>query len=212
MHVDAEALRESSDSGQSVLSNGPRVTAETSRRLACDASRVIMLHDAEGRTIGVTRRTRTVPPAIRRALDHRDRGCRFPGCGLRLCDAHHVKHWADGGATRLQNLMLLCRRHHRAVYEEGFRIVVSEDGELRFHRPDGRALDAAPLAPRLPEDPPANLASAHCALGLEIDESTAMSGWMGERLDLDYAVLTLRGPRTIDRAKSRAFDRLRHGP
>lgn len=91
VHVDADALRESSDSGQSVL-DGERVSAETSRRLACDASRVIMVHDAEGETVSVGRRTRTVPPAIRRALEHRDRGCRFPGCGLRFCDARHVKH------------------------------------------------------------------------------------------------------------------------
>jgi hypothetical protein len=91
VHVDAEALRESSDCGQFVI-DGTRVSAETSRRLACDASRVLMVHDAEGRTIAVGRRTRTVPAAIRRSLEPRDRGCRFPGCGLRFCDAHQVRH------------------------------------------------------------------------------------------------------------------------
>ncbi|MBT8396631.1 MAG: HNH endonuclease, partial [Gemmatimonadetes bacterium] len=67
------------------------------------------------------RRTRTVSPSLRRALEARDRGCRFPGCGLRFAEAHHDKHWADGGETRLRNLVLLCRRHHRAVHEGGVR-------------------------------------------------------------------------------------------
>jgi hypothetical protein len=76
VHVDAEALCDSSDSGQSVIADGVRVSAETSRRLACDASRVVMTHDSEGHVIGVGRRTRTVPPAIRRALEHRPCTCR----------------------------------------------------------------------------------------------------------------------------------------
>jgi uncharacterized protein DUF222 len=105
VHVDAEALCESSGCGQSVL-DGTHVSAETSRRLSCDANRVVMVQDAEGRTVAVGRRTRTVPAAIRRSLEHRDRGCRFPGCGLRYCDAHHITHWADGGATRLDNLAM----------------------------------------------------------------------------------------------------------
>ena len=78
VHVDAEALREDSDSGQSVVAGGVRVPAGTSRRLACDASRVVMTHDAAGNILDVGRRTRTVPMAIRRALEHRDRGCCFP--------------------------------------------------------------------------------------------------------------------------------------
>jgi hypothetical protein len=114
---------------------------------------------------------------------------------LRFCDAHHVKHWADGGVTCLENLVLSCRRHHRAVHEEGFQVMQSEDGEFRFFRPDGRPLLATPPTPRLPADPTATLKAAHRAQALEIDASTAMSGWMGERLDLDYAVLTLRGPK-----------------
>ncbi len=117
VHVEAEVLRESADSGESVL-DGTRISAETSRRLACDASRVVMVHNAQGETIAVGGRTRTVSPAIRRALEHRDRGCRFPGCGMRFCDVHHVKHWADGGASTLENTVLTCRVHHRALHEE----------------------------------------------------------------------------------------------
>jgi hypothetical protein len=194
VHVDAEALRESSDSGQSVIADGVRVSAETSRRLACDASRVVMTHDAEGNVAGVGRRTRIVPPVIRRALEHRDRGCRFPGCGLRFCDAHHIKHWADGGETNVANTILLCRAHHRAVHEEGFRIEVSDDGAFRFYRPDGRPFPYVPTSPDLPGEAAERLESAHRELGLEISATTAMSGWMGERLDLHYAILTLRGP------------------
>src|SRR6266545_1352666 len=82
VHVDATALADPDQPGQSVLEDGPRVPAETSRRLACDASRVVMRHDKAGRTVEVGARTRTIPPALRRALQARDRGCRFPGCGL----------------------------------------------------------------------------------------------------------------------------------
>ncbi|MFH1105278.1 MAG: HNH endonuclease signature motif containing protein [Actinomycetota bacterium] len=65
------------------------------------------------------RATRTIPPAIRRALEARDRGCTHPGCGRphRWCDAHHITHWAAGGGTNLNNLRLLCRRHHRIAHE-----------------------------------------------------------------------------------------------
>ena len=92
---------------------GIRVSAETSRRIACDAGKVVMRHDAEGNVLDVGRKTRTIPPALRRALASRDQHCRFPGCEARRCDAHHVKHWADGGATKLDNLVLLCRPPRR---------------------------------------------------------------------------------------------------
>ena len=100
VHVDEEVLSEQGDAGQAALEDGVRVSAGTSRRIACDASTVVMRHDRDGRVLDVGRKTRTIPPAIRRALTARDRRCRFPGCGSRHCDAHHVRHWADGGATR----------------------------------------------------------------------------------------------------------------
>ena len=111
------------------------VSMETSQRLACDASLVHMRHDADGAVLAVSRKTRTIPPSIRRALVARDTGCRFPGCTSRRCDAHHVEHWADGGATGLDNLLWLCRRHHRAVHEGGFRVIRGRDGVLTFLRP-----------------------------------------------------------------------------
>jgi hypothetical protein len=87
--------------------------------------------------LNVARRTRTIPPAIRRALEVRDRGCRFPGCGLRFTDAHHVKHWADGGETSLDNCLLLCRHHHRLVHECGWTLGFDRDRRVIFFDPKG---------------------------------------------------------------------------
>ena len=148
VHVDAAALADPDQPGQSVLEDGARVSAETSRRLACDASRVVMRHDEDGRTLEVGARTRTIPPALRRALHHRDQGCRFPGCGLPFGQGHHVRHWAQGGPTTLSNLALLCRRHHRAVHEEGYQVDRQPDGALQFRRPDGRPLPGGPATGR----------------------------------------------------------------
>jgi Domain of unknown function (DUF222) len=103
VHVDAPALTDPDQPGQSVLEDGDHVSAETSRRLACDARRVLMRHDPDGRVVEVSARTRTIPPALRRALEHRDRGCRFPGCGSRFTQGHHIRHWAQGGTLRAQN-------------------------------------------------------------------------------------------------------------
>jgi hypothetical protein len=97
VHVDAPVLADPDQVGQCELEDGGRVSAETSRRLACDATRVIMVHDAEGRVMEVGVRTRTIPPAMRRALHYRDRVCRFPGCGTRPREGHHVQHWGEGG-------------------------------------------------------------------------------------------------------------------
>ena len=106
VHVDAAVLADAAAPGQSVLEDGARVPAGTSQRLACDASRVVMRHDAEGRVVEVGARTRTIPPALRRALQHRDGGCRFPGCGVRVGQGHHIRHWAQGGPTTLTNLLI----------------------------------------------------------------------------------------------------------
>ena len=94
--------------------------------------------------LSVGRRTRTIPPHIRRALEERDRGCRFPGCGCTFTEAHHVKHWADGGKTSLRNTLLLCRRHHRAVHEGRVKVSVNSDGTVLFFMPNGRMLVDAP--------------------------------------------------------------------
>jgi hypothetical protein len=100
VHVDAEVLADAEASGQSAIEGGARVSAETSQRLACDASRVEMRHDADGVIVEVGPRTRTIPTALRRAIAYLDHGCRFPGCDLPFGQAHHIKHCAQGGPPR----------------------------------------------------------------------------------------------------------------
>ncbi len=189
LHVEAATLAAEGEPGRSELEDGTRVSAETARRLACDASRIEVRHaaasSAPGSTVGsapgsglgsapssalgpapgstprspdgpvldVGRKTRTIPPALRRALDARDRGCRFPGCGLRFADAHHIVHWADGGETSLRNVCLLCRRHHRRVHEGGYRVCSDRNGQVVFFTPKGNPLFEAPPLPELPPDP-----------------------------------------------------------
>jgi len=188
VHVDAPVLADPEQPGQSVIEGGAHVSAETSRRLACDASRVVMQHDEEGRVVEIGARTRTIPPALRRALQHRDRGCRFPGCGVAVGEGHHVRHWAHGGPTTLSNLALLCRRHHRAVHEEGYHVERQSDGALQFRRPDGRPLPEAPPAVAVPADPVQALLAQHEAQGLRLHARTTCPGWLGERLDVGWAI------------------------
>src|SRR5205807_2496832 len=188
VHVDAPVLADPDQPGQAVLEDGGRVSAETSQRLACDASRVVMQHGLDGRVVEVSARARTIPPALRRALHHRDRGCRFPGCGVRFGQGHHIRHWAQGGPTTLSNLALLCRRHHRAVHEDGYQLARQPDGELQFLRPDGQLLPEVPLVPPVPIDPVGVLRAQHDAEGLVVHAHTATPGWLGERLNVGYAI------------------------
>jgi 5-methylcytosine-specific restriction endonuclease McrA len=203
VHVDVPVLADPDQPGQSVLEDGPHIPAETSRRLACDASRVVMQHDEDGRLLEIGARTRTIPPALRRALLHRDHGCRFPGCGLPFGQGHHLYHWAQGGPTTLSNLALLCRRHHRAVHEEGYQVDRQPDGELRFRRPDGRPLPEVPPAAAVPADPVQTLRVRHEAQGFRIHARTACPGWLGERLDLGWAIDALHPLASRDVGSSR---------
>ena len=201
VHVDAPVLADADAPGQSVLDDGAHVSAETSQRLACDASRIVMRHDPDGRILEVGARTRTIPPALRRALHHRDRGCRFPGCGLRFGQGHHIRHWAHGGPTTLSNLTILCRRHHHAVHEDGYQVERQPDGELRFRRPDGRPLPESPPLPAVPADPVGILRARNDERGLNIHARTSMPGWLGERLDVGWAIDVLHplaAPLTVE--------------
>jgi hypothetical protein len=187
VHVDAPTLADPDQPGQSVLEHGAHVSAETSRRLACDASRVVMRHDEDGRLVEIGARTRTIPPALRRALHARDRACRFPGCTVRFGQGHHIRHWAQGGPTTLSNLALLCRRHHRTVHEEGYQVERRPDGALRFLRPDGVPLPDVPPAAELPLDPAEAIRMHHKEHGLRINARTAFPTWVG-RMNAGWAV------------------------
>jgi hypothetical protein len=147
LHVDTDALASNADGGRCELADGAPLAVETARRLACDAA-IVPLLERGGKPLSVGRKTRTVPPALRRALASRDRGCRFPGCTNRCSvDAHHIRHWAHGGSTSLDNLVQVCRFHHRLLHEGGYTVEAAGAGFV-FRRPDGRQLRTVPRPPK----------------------------------------------------------------
>ncbi len=143
VHVDVQTLASEQVCERAEVEDGPAIAPETARRLGCDTA-VVRILERDGKPLSVGRRTRTIPPALRRALRSRDRGCRFPGCDhQRFLHAHHIHHWARGGPTAIDNLVQLCSFHHRLVHEGGFRVERSGSG-LCFRRPDGRVVVDAP--------------------------------------------------------------------
>ena len=133
--------------GAATLEDGTALAPETVRRLGCDSWLVAALTGAGRQVLDIGRSSRVVPRAIRRALVLRDGGCAFPGCGRppRWCHAHHIRHWADGGPTALDNLVLLCGHHHRVVHHDGWQVDIGDRSDGRSH---GRSDDttAAGLA------------------------------------------------------------------
>jgi hypothetical protein len=119
------------------------VSAETLRRVACDCGLVAV--GSDGQALNIGRRARTIPPAIRRALMLRDRGCAFPGCTYtRFLHGHHVKHWLHGGETSLENLLMLCTAHHHLVHEGGWTVTAGAEGDFVFHSPAGELVAPEP--------------------------------------------------------------------
>lgn len=177
VHADAGTLAGEKPGGRCELEDGSPLAIETARRLACDAS-LVRLVEQDGQPLRIGRKTRTIPPALRRALNARDRGCRFPGCGSRrFLDAHHIEHWADGGATNLENLLQLCGHHHRLLHEGGYRITRGPGDRIRFHRRDGRPILDCPARGGGRPEPLARPRRPGACAPLSPD-----------RLDLDYAV------------------------
>jgi hypothetical protein len=152
LHVEEATLSADGEPGRAELEDGTRVPAETCRRVACDTGVVTVTHAPDDSVLDVGRRRRTIPPALRRALEVRDRGCRFPGCGSRFTDAHHIRHWADGGATSLENTLLVCKHHHRLLHEEGFRVELNDwpGGRPTFYDRRGLPVPEAPPVPARP--------------------------------------------------------------
>jgi hypothetical protein len=181
VHVTAET---------SHIEDGPHVSAETSRRIACDASIVKFTRDEKGEPLPIGRKSRAIPPAIRRALRFRDGGCRFPGCtNTHFVDGHHIRHWADGGETSLDNLVQLCRHHHRLVHEGGFSCERTTGGKIEFRSPSGRDLQGSSALPvRSRND---NIIDWIQFAGPDsnIDAQTCVSQWYaGETIDWHLAV------------------------
>ena len=180
VHVAAETLRDRA-AGCCEFEHGPSMSAETARRLSCDASVVALVENDDGEPLNVGRKTRTISAPLRRALNARDKGCRFPGCAnTRYIDAHHVEHWANGGETKPSNLVSLCRFHHRAVHEGGMRIEILDDGALRFVKAGvSRSTAFCP-------DSRSRLGIGRsCRLGAHANK------WAGERMDYGLGVEVL---------------------
>ena len=186
VHVDAEVLA-GGGTGRCEIEGHSALAGETARRLCCDAGIVAAVDGPTGEPLAVSRRTRTIPPAMRRALLIRDRGCRFPGCAsTHRLHGHHVRHWARGGETSLDNLVLLCPFHHRLVHEGGFDVHRLDDGAYRFVSPHGWTV----RPPRTPgPSSPEVIVGHNEALGLTIDSRTATARWDGQPVDYDQGIM-----------------------
>jgi hypothetical protein len=188
VHVSAETLRHKS-AGCCEFQDGPSMSAETARRLACDASVVALIEDEDGEPLNVGRKTRTIASQLRRFLKARDKGCRFPGCtNTRHVDAHHIQHWANGGETKPSNLVSLFGFHHHKVHEGGIDVQMLDDGAVRFVRLDGTTLDnRVPV----PNGDWTQLPLQHESEGIHINARTAATRWAGERCDYGLGVESL---------------------
>ena len=190
VHTDLDTLKQDGQGAEASLAEGGNFSAETSRRLACDCAVVPWQESEDAETLNVGRKTRSIPPAIRRALQKRDQGCRFPGCTAhKHVDAHHIKHWADGGETKLDNLVTLCRHHHRAVHEGGFKVKMTPNGQPEFLDRKGQPIPEAPQT-RFSGNVFA-LINTNRRLGLEVSAETCVPDWGGESLDADMAIAKL---------------------
>jgi hypothetical protein len=181
VHVAAETLRDRV-AGCCEFEHGPSMAAETARRLACDASVVTLIENDDGEPLNVGRKSRTISAPLRRALNARDKGCRFPGCAnSRYIDAHHIEHWANGGENKPSNLVSLCRFHHHAVHEGGIRIEKLDDGALRFVKPNGKSVDSIPPGFTLPLGDWRKLPAA----------TERLAQWKGDRMNCGLGVEVL---------------------
>jgi len=192
IHTDMETLKQDGTGAESEIEDCDHVPAETSRRLSCDCSIVHWREDAQGDPLDIGRKTRSIPPSIRRALKSRDQGCRFPGCTChRYVDAHHIHHWADGGKTSMDNLVLLCRTHHRLVHEAGYGVQFKAGEGAVFSMPNGKVI---PQAPEMRSRGNVfALMTDNQKNGLEITPATSIPLWHGEQMDHETAVDMLLG-------------------
>ena len=184
VHVDEQTLNHGTP-GRCELDYGPALAAQTARRLSCDASIVRIVEDEDGHALDIGRKTRSIPPAIRRALRARDDGCRFPGCThTRFLDGHHIQHWANGGATKLSNLVMLCRFHHRQVHEGNVNVQALDDGSFRFTGARGKCFEAAVASTGNADV----MRAQHARCGIHVNADTAVTRWGGESMDYSIAV------------------------
>ena len=184
VHVDATALTDDTQ-GRCELEDGPAISPETARRLGCDATTITVTRK-HGAAPSVGRQRRTVPPTLRRALEARDNhSCQWPGCANRhYLHAHHRRHWARGGETSVDNLILLCTHHHRLLHEGGYTIESHRQHGIQFRTPHGAAVTTAP---RPPPGNPDQLTNHNQQTGLTITQHTNQHG-TGKQTNLDLGV------------------------
>jgi Domain of unknown function (DUF222)/HNH endonuclease len=172
------------DPGRCHVEDGPAISVSTAQMIACSSSWSWMLHDSGGKLLDLGRRRRRPNAALRRAARERDKcRCRFPGCESRRVDLHHIQYWSNGGRTKLDNLVSLCKYHHLLVHDRGYLIAAARDGTFTFYRPDGTMIPASPPLPQAD----GTIEDWHDA---DITPETIIPPWYGERLDLDYAIYT----------------------
>jgi hypothetical protein len=171
------------------------LAVETARRLSCDCSLVGIVEDERGEPLNLGRKTRSLSPALERALKSRDGGCRFPGCDrTRFTQGHHIHHWTNGGETKLSNLITLCTFHHRLVHEGRFGLRRTDDGVFVFTRPDGSRVEPnGRLGVRFRGSASVpfhvdRLFEHNLSRGIGVDEETARCRWLGERMDYGMAL------------------------
>ena len=183
VHVDMDALAGSED-GIAYLQDGSALRLDTVKQLLCDCSVVPVAEDGDGNVLGTGKRTRTISSALRRSILVRDGGCTFPGCtNKQFYDAHHIEHWIDGGEHELENLVSLCRFHHRLMHNEKFGVRLEADGTFTFLRPDGD-----PIVTKHVTVEPGGVENQNGALGIKVDRKTVMAKWEGEVCDYGVAV------------------------
>ena len=170
--------------GRCHADDGPAISQATASMLTCTATLSWMLHDHDGTLLDVGRRTRKPTAALRRAVLERDKSrCRYPGCDSRRVDLPHIRFWSPGGQTSLPNMISLCRRHHRHIHEHRCMIATLTRGTFAFYSPDG--IQIPPVHP-LPEIT-GRIGDCH---DTDIQPTTIIPPWYGERLNLDYAIWT----------------------
>ena len=171
------------------VENNKFLSREVARQLACDTHMRVVLEDDDGKVLNIGRKSRTIPRAIAHALNIRDGGCRYPGCTQHFwTDAHHVRHWAAGGETKLENLITLCRFHHTQLHKDVYEIQV-QDQDFVFINQDKEEILRS-IHPQFPvaeaDDRVRSMLDDQAHIG--IDSSTAETKWRGDAMDIQMAL------------------------
>ena len=181
LHVDLKTLKGNKSSQEACcnIDNQQWISPEIARQLSCDASITTVMEDDKGEVLNIGRKSRTIPTAIHHALNLRDKSCRVPGCcSAKYLDAHHIKHWANGGETSLSNLVMLCRQHHRELHKNAFSIEINKN-ELIFITAKGKRMKES-IYPQFIESSLKSLP--------KVTKDVMANKWRGEIIDYDMAV------------------------